>query len=79
MEDKKRGINKKIHFITFIGIIILVIPASINPLYIPIVLLLMGINLSNSLITKVKGNKIVLLALLSLMPVLIYAFLKYVY
>lgn len=73
--------NKTVHILTFIGIIILIIPASINSSYIPFVLLLMGINLFNNSIENDKNStvKVVLLALFSLLPILIFVFIRFLF
>ncbi len=72
MEGKKNRYNRIIHYLTFIGVILLVIPASINSFYIPIVLILMGINLFNNSFTNIKGGKLVILGILSFLPTVIY-------
>ena len=71
--------NKTVHNLTFIGIILFIIPASMNTSYIPIVLLLMGINLFNSSIEHYKNSigKVILLALFSLLPIVIFFSVKY--
>lgn len=70
--------NKKVHILTFVGIIIFIIPASINTSYIPIVLLLMGINLFNNSIGYYKNSKIkiMLLTLFSLLPILTFFIIR---
>lgn len=65
-----------IHYVTFIGIILFIIPASMNSFYIPIILLLMGINLFNHSLTNYKGIKVIILTILALLPVLLYFMLK---
>lgn len=70
--------NKTVHILTFIGIIVFIIPASLNSAFIPIVLLLMGINLFNSSIEHFKSSKgkIILLTLFSLLPILIFFIIR---
>lgn len=65
-----------IHYVTFIGIILFIILASMNSFYIPIILLLMGINLFNHSLTNYKGIKVIILTILALLPVLLYFMLK---
>lgn len=77
MENGKKRYNRIIHYVTFIGIILLVIPASMNNLYIPIVLILMGINLFNNSLANHKGSKLILLGVLSFLPTIIYFIIRY--
>lgn len=64
--------NKFVHIITFLGIMLFIIPASINQSYTPIVLILMGINLLNTSLVAFNRKKIPLFILLAVLPLLVY-------
>ncbi|GIO28366.1 hypothetical protein [Ornithinibacillus bavariensis] len=64
--------RKAIHIATLMGIILLVIPASMNQSYIPLLLILMGVNLFNSSLATFNGKKIPLFLFLAFLPLLVY-------
>ncbi|MFC0300335.1 hypothetical protein ACFFIS_05785 [Virgibacillus soli] len=70
MERKKW--NHQLHIISWIGIIFFIIPASIHHVYIPIVLLLMGVNLIGGSWSNFKAKKRPILFLLAFLPTAIY-------
>ena len=76
--EKDSVIKKAIHYGTIIVIFILIIPASINSFYFPIIFLLFCINLFNSLYSRCKGNakRVFVLTLACAVPLVIYLILK---
>ncbi|MED1741320.1 hypothetical protein P4U97_17715 [Bacillus swezeyi] len=54
---KEPAIVKVIHYVTLIGIILLIIPAGLNPMYFNIGFVLFGINLAVRSTVLLKSNK----------------------
>ena len=77
--EKDSSMKKTIHYGTIIAIFILIIPASISSFYIPLILVLFGVNIFNSIYSHCRGNtKLVLLAaLVTAVPLMTYLFLVY--
>lgn len=71
-KQSRTPVQRFIHYGTIIGILVFAIPAGLNADFIPIVLLLMGINLFNSVSRLVKGKMVMGLAIACVLPVVLY-------
>lgn len=70
--EQRTRAQRIIHFGTIIGILALAIPAGLNKAFIPLVLLLMGVNLFNGARRFAKGKMVVMLGIVSALPVIVY-------
>ncbi|PJZ01199.1 hypothetical protein CPT06_06285 [Bacillus vallismortis] len=56
-KDHSLKFRKTIHFLTIIGIILLIIPSGLNPWYLNFVLILFGINISVRSVVLLKSGR----------------------
>lgn len=69
---KRTRAQRVVHYGTLISILALAIPAGLNKAFIPVVLLLMGVNLFNGARHFAKGKMVVVLGIVSALPVIVY-------
>lgn len=72
INEKRTRAQRVVHYGTLIGILALAIPAGLNKAFIPLVLLLMGINLFNGARHFAKGKMVVVLGIVSALPIIVY-------